>query len=431
MNLRPERTEKLFSKKHPALTPKEAKLEANRCLFCYDAPCVKACPTSINIPQFIRRIADDDLQGSAEAILDSNLLGLSCSKVCPVEVLCVGSCVYNIMENPPISIGRLQEYALENVPSELSYRAAEPRQTTQKVALVGAGPASLACAGYLALAGVETVIFEQKELPGGLNTYGVAPYKLTLEESLIEIKRIEGLGVKFQFQKTLGRDFALQDLLKDYDAVFLGLGLGQDRLLLESKGLTNVFGATAWIEQMKTGQVPLSFEHPIVLGGGNTALDIAQELAFLLQKPVSLAYRRTRADMKGYSFELKAALEKGVRLLENHAPLRLEKDGDRCVAVVFATEQEERSLPVDGLFFATGQEKHRLSSWLPEAKLNEDFTLWVDPKTNQTSLEKVYAGGDLINGGKEVVNAVEDGKIAAWAMLDKWNKARGYGKFRN
>jgi dihydropyrimidine dehydrogenase (NAD+) subunit PreT len=266
----------------PNYSKGEAIAEANRCLYCHDAPCVTACPTGIDIPGFIRKIATDNVRGSATRILSANLLGYSCARVCPVEVLCVGACVYNAWHRtPPISIGRLQRYATESTLGHLGplplFAVAPP--VGKKVACVGAGPASLAAAGYLALEGVAVTLFERRKLAGGLNATGIAPYKMHAEDALREVEFIRSLGVAIRDGVEVGRDVSVSDLVRDYDAVFLGPGLGSDsRLGIPGEDGPGVVGATAWIERLKLDP-RLEVDgvgRAVVIGGGNTSLDAAR-----------------------------------------------------------------------------------------------------------------------------------------------------------
>ena len=316
----------------PVYTPGEAVAEANRCLYCHDAPCVTACPTGIDIPGFIRRIGTGNVRGSAHTILGANLLGYSCARVCPVEVLCVGACVYNAWHrSPPIAIGRLQRYAVESVLDDGSANALLPRApaTGRKVACVGAGPASLACAGYLALEGVAVTLFEKRALPGGLNATGVAPYKLHAEDSVAEVAFVRALGVDIRTGVEVGVGVSAKTLLEEYEAVFLGGGLGADSTLgLPGEDGPGVEGAVGWIERMKleAGFALNGVQRAVVIGGGNTAIDAARELAQLGVPDVRLLYRRTRKEMSGYAHELEHARLEGVRFVENAVPKRFERD---------------------------------------------------------------------------------------------------------
>jgi len=404
----------------------EALAEANRCLFCYDAPCIAACPTAIDIPKFIKQIASDNLRGSARTILSANMLGVSCARVCPVEELCAGACVYNDFNHQPIEIGRLQRYATELALADESAggrKLFEPKpRNGKKVALIGAGPASLACAAHLALAGVEAVIFERDRLPGGLNTTGVAPYKLKAEDALDEVDWLLSHGAELRCGVAVGRDVTFEELQRQYDAVFIGVGLGRDRLLgFEGDG---VWGATALIRAIKNDaafQLPPQTRAAVVIGGGNTAIDIARELAMLGVPDVTMVYRRGRADMSGYDHEMKAAKIHGVQLAEQFQPDgAVHRDGRlRAARFKHAATGETAEFPCGLLALAVGQEKWAAALGADLA-LNPNGTVVVDPQTRRASLKNVYAGGDCVNGGKEVVNAAADGREAAFAMLAGW-----------
>ncbi len=420
-----ERTESRFHKKKPLLSENEAIVESSRCIRCYDAPCIRGCPTGINIPQFIKRIQDKNFLGSADTILQSNILGLSCSKVCPVEVLCEGACVYNNMNEPPVQIGKLQEYALQHFYQSPNLKP-PTKKTNRKVALIGAGPASLSCAAYLALSGVKTTIFEKNSLPGGLNSYGIAPYKLKLEESIKEVEFIQSLGVEILLNKEVGKSIAAAELQKEYDAIFIGVGLAEDSFLFDIQSSKNVFGALALIQKIKTEANLTKTNTALVIGGGNTALDIAQELAEL-EIQVKLAYRKSKNEMSGYQHELKQALLKGVQFFGNHVPQTLIQEDNQTKGMKFQTQSGEKEIFCDWLIFATGQKKHPLQKLFPEIDLNSNGNLVVNEHF-ETSIENIYAGGDCANGGKEVVNAVFEGKEAAFRMLRKWSLKIQYGK---
>ncbi len=445
----------LHKTRHPLLSKENAITEANRCINCYDAPCIHACPTSINIPQFISRIANDDLDGSAQSILASNILGYSCATVCPVEVLCEGACVYNNQEDPPIRIGDLQKYGLDDfykkdakqqVASLLSSKNGGDKQnnpalSTQniKVAAIGGGPASLSFAAYIALNGGNADIYEKDEESGGLNTYGIAPYKLSYEESMSEVEFIKNLGVTIKNGMDVGKntqggkDISAADLLQDYDAVFIGSGLGADSFALKADGIGKVYGALPLIAELKQKNFATisGVRSAIVVGGGNTALDIAQELALCGVTKVIMAYRRGTDVMSGYAHELKYAKSLGVEFLPHHKPVALQgsSKGD-FASISFETPDGSKEINGDLLVFATGQQKHPLQEIFPALKLNDNGTVAVNHKM-QTNVDKLYAGGDCVNGGKEVVNAVAEGRQAAYHTLLTNNKEIYYGRFSN
>jgi len=415
-----DRLERNLPDLKPTYLDGEGVAEANRCLFCHDAPCINACPTGIDIPGFIHKIATGNVRGSARTILSANLLGYSCARVCPVEVLCVGACVYNAWGRPPIQIGRLQRYAVEKTfdsgASEGLLAKAAP--TGKKVACVGAGPASLAAAGYLSLAGVDVTVFEKRNISGGLNSTGVAPYKMHVEGALREVEFIRSLGVTIREGAEIGKDVKAADLLKDYDAVFLGIGLGADSQLgVPGEDGPGVVGASAWIERMKLepGFGLSGVTRAIVVGGGNTAIDASRELARLGVADVAIAYRRTAADMPGYKHEMEAGRKEGVRLIERAVPKAVVRESDGRVKALAL--QDGRELPADLIVVAIGQAKMReLVALFPGVKTNDKGWLVIDAATGATGNPKVFAGGDSTSGGQEVVNAAQEGKRAARAI---------------
>ena len=427
-------SERLSSPRHPVLGAEHALVEANRCIYCYDAPCMHACPTHIDIPQFIARIGNGDLLGSAQSILSSNILGYSCATVCPVEVLCEGACVYNKLEDPPIQIGNLQKYAMEHFYTDdehiKSLRQA-PKQAV-KVAAIGAGPASLSFAAYIVLNGGEAIVYEKDQYAGGLNSYGVAPYKLGLSESLNEIKLIKKLGVEIKTGTTIGKDIQTASLLESYDAIFIGTGLGQDKFACPVEETIGITGALPLIAQLKQNDLSMlkNVTTAIIVGGGNTALDIVQELALCDIPKVYLCYRKGEKEMSGYSHELKYAKAYGVQFLEQYNPLNINSRNGAFHSVTFATPEGKVDLEGDLLVFATGQQRHPLKELFPSLKIDANGIVAVN-ECQKTNIAKVYAGGDCANGGKEVVNAVAEGRQAAFNVLQSKNLKSYYGKFSN
>jgi len=430
LTISPDRLEKQFSDYKPLYTESEALIEANRCLNCYDAPCIPACPTGIDIPAFIKKISTGNIIGSAKVIFEANMLGYSTGRVCPVEELCVGACVDNDLNNSPIQIGRLQRYATEKaleieVSTGKKLFPQNSNKSEKKVALIGAGPASLACAAYLALDGVEAVIFEKDGLHGGLNTTAVAPYKFQTEDSIDEANWILQHGVELKTGVEIGKDISLEQLIDEYDAVFIGIGLGTDsRLDLPGSDGPGVWGATDLIRKIKNNPdflLPNDINTVLVIGGGNTAIDISRELSMLGVEDVRILYRRSRKEMRGYDHEMVGASQYGVRLVENVTPLEIIRDGEKVKALkVSSTVSDDAfELPCDWVVEAIGQFKH-VSDVSPEIEVDEMGRLVVDSETRHTTNSKVYAGGDCINGGKEVVNAAEDGREAAFHMLRNW-----------
>lgn len=424
------RLEQQLGDKAPLYSRAEAVTEANRCIYCVDAPCIAKCPTEIDIPTFIHKIATDNVRGAARTIFESNMLGSSCARVCPVEVLCAGDCVYNQWGREPINIGRLQRYAtteaLAQDPALLSKTKAP--STGKKIALVGGGPASIAAAGHLALDGHRAVIFEKKAIPGGLNTLGIAPYKLQAQDALDEIGMVLGLG-DVELRTGVGvvageageGEVSAASLLEDYDAVFIGIGLGPDNYLgIDGEEGEGVFGATEMIERIKADPSfdISSMQSVAVLGGGNTAIDIARELAQLGVADVFMVYRKTAAAMSGYQHEMAGGRKEGVRLIENRQPAGIVRDADGKVSGVAVENTADGSpaeaLSCDTVAFAIGQSRlTELAEAFPGVELDAKGRVVVDEATARTGNSKVFAGGDCVNGGKEVVNAAEHGKRAA------------------
>jgi dihydropyrimidine dehydrogenase (NAD+) subunit PreT len=422
MTLPNDRSEVTFDDFKPPYSPDQARVEANRCLFCYDAPCVTACPTGIDIPGFIRKIATSNLRGSAKTILDSNILGMSCARVCPVEVLCVGDCVYNEMGVPPIQIGKLQRYATDLAFEEgWQFYEAGP-DTGRSVGIVGGGPAGLAAAHRLRRFGHAVTIYDKRPVLGGLNTSGVAPYKMKADRALEEIGYVLAIGgIELRLGVEVGGDLPWDELVAAHDALFIGLGLGPDTMLdLPGAHLERVIGAVDWIEQLKTRRVSVDgIETAVVLGGGNTAIDVVRELLGLGVPNVEMVYRGTEAGMSGYAHEWRSAKEAGARGRWQLAPVGFEGAGTDLTGVRLV-RVDERKRPVAGtetvidadlVVLAVGQSK--LDKAVEALHLRTDRgRIAVDPG-GATSQPFVFAGGDAANGGKEVVNAVAEGRDAA------------------
>ena len=446
-----QRLENQLADKKPLYSDAEARAEAERCLYCVDAPCIKACPTEIDIPTFIKKIASGNVRGSAKTIFEQNLLGYSCARVCPVEVLCVGDCVYNGWGRDPIQIGRLQRFATETATDAVKggappvlKRHVDIGRTSKKVACIGAGPASLAFAGYLALEGHQAVVFEKKAVAGGLNTTGIAPYKLHADDAVHEVEFVQSLGVEVVTGVEVGDSdgagrISGKKLLETYDAVFLGVGLGADTSLgIPGEEGPGVFGATAWIEKMKLGMSvddkgEIAGKTIVVVGGGNTAIDVARECAQLGAQHVAMLYRRGTEHMSGYAHEMEGARIDAVRLVTNVQPVAFVREGDaksgKLLALRVARTDEnakpiagtEHDIPCDMVALAIGQSKLRdVAKQLAGVELDKRGCIVCDPKNGQTGNPKVFAGGDCINGGKEVVNAVADGRNAARTLLERW-----------
>lgn len=417
-----------FAELKKPLVREEARVEASRCLYCYDAPCVKACPTHIDVPRFIRQIAASDPLGSGETILEANALGHSCARVCPVEVLCEGACVYHDWHEKPIEIARLQRHATDAVHAsdELPFEPGE--DNGKRVAVVGAGPAGVACAVYLRRLGYAVTIFEKRKLPGGLNTFGVAEYKMDSKTSLAELKMLFRLGCSVVTGREIGKDLQAGKILKDFDAVFLGAGLSQTRALgVPGADLPGVVDALSFIERVKSHDPKTvgASASTVVIGGGNTAIDAVTQSRRTGTAKVALAYRRGAADMSAYDFEVALAKADGAVIVLNAAPVRV-VGKKKVEGVEFAETKTVKGklvetkktfvLPCDRVIAAIGQEKNKSLPSLFGAKLNENGTIAVNAKTLRTSHPKVFAGGDAVNGGKEVVNAAADGKRGAWGI---------------
>lgn len=435
--------EQNFTDINPALTDAEAIYEANRCLYCFDAPCMHACPTHIDVPGFIKKIASGNLLGSARVIFDANPVGATCARVCPVEVLCEGACVEKTLLQKPIEIGRLQrhatDYAIES--GRQIYEKATP--TGKSVGIVGSGPAGLSCAAYLARLGYGVTVYEQKPLAGGLDTYGMAEYKMPQKASFDEVASIRRMGVDFRtntmivgskssprYERVENADeaaavvllrVAFEDLQRDHDAIFLAVGLGEtNRLNVPGEDLKGVYDALHFIERIKSRkwkEVPLG-ETIVVIGAGNTAIDAVTQAKRLGAKRVILVYRRTEKDASAYHYELELAKKDGIEFVWQAAPVGLLSDADGERVTALRCERTDGSfelfeIPCDMVIKAVGQQKMR--------SFFEDVAgVGVDEKGRvvvnehmQTTNPKVFAGGDCANGGAEAVHAAQMGKLAA------------------
>jgi dihydropyrimidine dehydrogenase (NAD+) subunit PreT len=415
----------------PAYTPQEAAVEASRCLFCFDAPCIMACPTGIDIPSFIKKIETENIMGAARTILSANVLGASCARVCPTEVLCEGACVMVDRQRDPIKIGRLQQFATDYVYQRgVDVLKSPEKKSGKSIAVIGAGPAGVGCAAELAQLGHRAVIFEKKPLPGGLNTYGIAYYKMKPEISLAEMAMVERLGVEFRCGVEVGRHISAVRLQQEFEAVFIGIGLGEGQSLrVPGEQLRGVYDALDFIEEIHSKplhEVAVG-SSVVVIGCGNTAIDaITQAKRVGAQKGI-VAYRRSEAEMSAYHFEYELAQRDGATFYFNVTPIELLGDemGHICAVKFVRTETKngelrlipgsEFSEPADMVLKAVGQSKQ--SAWLranfPVLRLDERGVVERNPATGQTSVAHLFAGGDCANGGREVVNAVGEGKKAA------------------
>ena len=387
-----EQLERNFADIAPPLTNDAALLEANKCLFCHDAPCTIACPTHIDVPAFIKKIASGNLRGSARVILEANPFGHSCARACPVEVLCEGACVLNDRDEQPIKIALLQRHATDVV-LERKLRLFEPGPNTGKrVAIVGAGPAGLACARDLRRHGHAVTVFEAQPQPGGLNTYGIAEYKLKADVALAEVQDILDLGVELKTGVTVA---SLEPLLASYDAVFVGIGLGSTkRLGIPGEELPGVVDALTFIEHLKTHPYRETAvgRHVVVIGAGNTAIDAVTQAKRLGAATATIVYRRGERDMPCYHYEYELAKHDGCGFRFNAAPQRVLGNGAVAGLEVRTTSGTE-TIPCDMVIVAIGQQERSL----------------VVPRTDP----RVFVGGDCANGGAEIVNAAAEGVAAA------------------
>lgn len=435
-----------FADLHPPFEANAAVVEANRCLYCFDAPCAQACPTHIDVPKFIKKIAQDNLEGSARTILEANILGASCSRACPVEVLCEGACVLHRYNKQPIEIARLQRFAMDTLYASGTPHPFNPgADTGRSVALIGGGPASLACAAELRRHGIRAAIYDARPLPGGLNTYGIAEYKLPLKESLREIDMLAQLGVEFHFNTWVDAAM-LAKLEAESDAVFLGMGLGAiHKLGIEGEEKDGVTNALDFIAGYKSGAITSVPEKVAVIGAGNTAIDCANAAVRLGASEVHMLYRRGPEMMSAFAFEYEHAKQEGVRFLWHVAPkglagrdriealelMKLERSGDGSLT---PKPNEDFSLAVELVILAIGQSTH--TGFLQDGPVKlERGRVVIDRATGQTSNAKYFAGGDCTNGGREVVDAVADGKraglgIAAWlkGQSSQHSEAQSEGK---
>jgi glutamate synthase (NADPH/NADH) small chain len=427
---------KNFADIHPPFDNKTAaQVDANRCLFCYDAPCTKSCPTGIDVPKFIRQIVTDNVKGSAHTIFTSNIMGAGCSRVCPVEKLCEGACVYNLLEEAPIPIAKLQRYATE-MAMEKNWQLFERKSPVGKhVAIVGAGPAGLSCAHVLSREGIDVSIFEKEQKAGGLMTYGIAAYKVTPAFCEEEVNYITSLGgITIHYGKELGRDIGLSQLQQDFDAVYIGIGVGIARRLdIPGEEMDGVVDAIRFIYDIRSHgypSVPVG-DNVAVIGMGMTAIDAATQAKRLGAKNVTLIYRRTEAEKPCTQTELEIAKLDGCEIIWLASPKEVKGENGKVEKLVCSVMQlgepdssgrrspvetgETFELNVDMVIKAAGQVP--FEGLINQVGLkNKNGKISVS-ENGATNIAGVFAGGDAVNGGKEVVDAVQAGKVAAGSII--------------
>lgn len=429
--LSPDQYAKNFADMHDPLSRHEAVVESDRCYFCYDAPCQKACPTSIDIPLFIRKIGTGNVDGAAETIFSANILGGMCARVCPTETLCEEACVRNTAEDQPVRIGLLQRYATDHYMDGHAGYGTRKAPTGKRVAVVGAGPAGLAAAHALAVEGHDVTVFEARPKAGGLNEHGIAAYKTVDDFAQAEVDFVLSIGgITLEAGKALGRDVRLADLRRDHDAVFLGLGLqAVNALGLEGEGMLGVEDAVSWIETLRQApdkaMVPVG-RRVVVIGGGMTAVDAAVQAKKLGAEEVTMVYRRGQAQMNASAYEQEVAQVNGVRIVTFAAPVALHGANGVVTGVEFERTRvglsgglegtgERFVLGADQVMKAIGQVfvPGPVAGETAEAVALDKGRIVVDAE-GRTSLPKVWAGGDCVLGGEDLtVQAVEHGKIAA------------------
>jgi dihydropyrimidine dehydrogenase (NAD+) subunit PreT len=432
-----------FSDIHPPFETQSAALvEANRCLFCYDAPCTKSCPTGIDVPKFIKQITTDNIKGSAHTIFSANIMGGGCSKVCPVEKLCEGACVFNLMEEEAIPIAKLQRYSTEKAIAGNWQLFERKPSNGKKVAIVGAGPAGLSCAHSLAREGVSVTVYEKESKGGGLMTYGIAAYKVTPEFCEEEVNYILGIGgIEVKYDHELGKNISLQQLRNDYDAVYLAFGVGIARKLNiageELQGVTDAIGFIYDIRTKGYPSIPVG-DNVAVIGMGMTAIDAATQAKRLGARNVTLVYRRTQEEMPCTEAELNIAKLDGCEIIWLATPKEITGTGGKAEQLTCSIMRlgepdasgrrepvdtgETFDLPVDMVIKAAGQMPY--TQLINENGIENGGGKVSINEHSSTNLPGIFSGGDCVNGGKEVVDAVQAGKDGAKAILEYFTQRR-------
>ena len=418
-----------FSDLHAPLSAIEALIEADRCYFCYDAPCTKACPSDIDVPGFIQSIRSDNLTGAAEKILSENIFGGMCARDCPTEELCQLACVRNDHEQKPVEIGLLQRYATDSVLNNGVQLFSRQENTGKSIAVVGAGPAGISCAHRLAVLGHKITVYDAKDKLGGLNEYGIAAYKTPNDFAQQELDYILDIGgITIETGMQLGKQINLESLQEKYDAVFLGCGLGSvNKLNLDNEDISGVIDAVEYIanlRQTNNKDELMVGKNIVVIGGGMTAIDIAVQSKLLGAEQVTIAYRRSKKIMAASEYEQALAKKHDVQIQYNMSPKRLIADESNVSAMEFdvmkpqkngslKTSGENITLKADVVFKAIGQKL--VTEGLPENNsLEIEKGRIVVDEHRKTSLSKVWAGGDcVLDGDNLTVSAVQDGKLAA------------------
>jgi len=422
-----------FADLHPPLSRSEALIAADRCYFCYDAPCTTACPTGIDIPGFIQKIRSDNIRGSAHTILAENIMGGMCARVCPTEILCEEACVRNAHEDKPVDIGLLQRYATDPIFEDSTQLFERSEASGKKVAVVGGGPAGLSCAHRLATLGHSVNVFNRDSKLGGLNEYGIAAYKSVNDFAQREVDYILSIGgIEVENNVTLGIDFTLKDLRKEYDAVFVGIGLGSVNALgIDNEDLAGVENAIDYIADLRQADDKSSLpvgRRVVVVGGGMTAIDVAVQSKRLGAERVDIVYRRGPEQMGASRFEQELAQKSGVTIHHWAAPAGLAADASGPVTIgLEKTELDSSgklvgtgktfSLEADVVFKAIGQKIDDETTGDALADLKFQGGRIVVDESQATSLQNVWAGGDCVVGGDDLtVSAVQHGKVAAIAI---------------